>query len=122
MTDDHHLTLEACRALTAPEQVAAAVERMTRFYVIGKLEQVEVHGLPMGLGDSSIIVLQALAQAQADLAAARVTIAAQETTLRKLYRDFQGVCEYGGECSWVCKHHGCVMERTKVKASLEAKP
>ena len=51
-----------------PEQVAAAVERLTRFYVIGKLEQVTVHGIPMGLGDSSIVVMQALVQAQAELA------------------------------------------------------
>ena len=50
-----------------PEQIAAAVERLTRFYVIGKLEQVEVHGLPMGLGDSTIIVLQALAAYERDI-------------------------------------------------------
>ena len=54
--------------MTTPEQVAAAVERLTRFYVIGKLEQAAVHGLPMGLGDSSIVVMQALVQAQAELA------------------------------------------------------
>lgn len=62
--------------MPTPEQVAAAMERLTRFYVIGKLEQVEVHGIPMGLGDSSVIVLQALSLAQAELTKANEAIRA----------------------------------------------
>ena len=70
-----------------PEQVAAAVERLTRFYVIGKLEQAAVHGLPMGLGDSSIVVMQALAQAQAELKAAQAAVRRMGRALERAERD-----------------------------------
>ena len=70
-----------------PEQVAAAVERLTRFYVIGKLEQAAVHGLPMGLGDSSIVVMQALAQAQAELKAAQAAVRRMGRALGRAERD-----------------------------------
>ena len=70
-----------------PEQVAAAVERLTRFYVIGKLEQAAVHGLTMGLGDSSIVVMQALAQAQAELKAAQAAVRRMGRALERAERD-----------------------------------